>query len=115
MKARAGRDYVVRPRLRVHAPERGDIRGSVRMRPIKICGKMSLKPFGQHPTLSAGEYMGLTRRVLLLCLGLVLLTAIWPLRAAEVTVFAAASLTDSLKEIARNYETNSAAKLTSQA
>jgi molybdate transport system substrate-binding protein len=81
------------------------------MRPIKICGKMSLKPFGQHPTLSAGEYMGLTRRVLLLCLGLVLLTAIWPLRAAEVTVFAAASLTDSLKEIARNYETNSGDKI----
>ena len=34
-----------------------------------------------------------------------------PLRAAEVTVFAAASLTDSLKEIAANYEKTSGDKI----
>ncbi|HUZ07960.1 MAG TPA: molybdate ABC transporter substrate-binding protein, partial [Candidatus Paceibacterota bacterium] len=35
-----------------------------------------------------------------------------PLRAAEVTVFAAASLTDSLKEIAANYEKQSGDQIT---
>lgn len=41
----------------------------------------------------------------------ILLLAMTPLRAAEITVFAAASLTDSLKEIAAQYEKQSGDKL----
>jgi molybdate transport system substrate-binding protein len=44
-----------------------------------------------------------------LTLSLAILTL--PLRAAEITVFAAASLTDSLKEIAANYEKQSGDKI----
>ncbi|HEX4646697.1 MAG TPA: molybdate ABC transporter substrate-binding protein [Verrucomicrobiae bacterium] len=47
------------------------------------------------------------RRIVLLTAGLALLASIPPLRAVEVTVFAAASLTESLKEIATAYEKQS--------
>ena len=44
------------------------------------------------------------KRILILATGLMLLALASPLGAEEVTVFAAASLTDSLKEIAATYE-----------
>ncbi len=51
------------------------------------------------------------KRILLLSTWLALLTLTWSVRAAEVTVFAAASLTDSLKKIAAIYEKHSADKI----
>jgi molybdate transport system substrate-binding protein len=51
------------------------------------------------------------RRTFLLSAWLAILSLTLPLRAAEVTVFAAASLTDSLKEIAAAYEKQSGDKI----
>ncbi len=51
------------------------------------------------------------RQILLLATCLLLLTLAAPIGAEEVTVFAAASLTDSLKEIAATYEKQSGDKI----
>jgi len=51
------------------------------------------------------------KRILLFFAGCTLLVLTLPLRAAEITVFAAASLTDSLKQIAATYEKTSGDKI----
>src|SRR6476620_11510526 len=51
------------------------------------------------------------KRIFLITAWLILLTLVISVRAAEVTVFAAASLTDSLKEIATVYEKKSGDKI----
>jgi molybdate transport system substrate-binding protein len=51
------------------------------------------------------------RSDLVFCIGYLLAVLALPLRAAEVTVFAAASLTDSLKHIATTYEKASGDKI----
>jgi len=51
------------------------------------------------------------KQTLIITACLVLLALVSPICAEEVTVFAAASLTDSLKEIAANYERQSSDKI----
>ena len=51
------------------------------------------------------------RAINLFARAFLLVVAALPLRAAEVTVFAAASLSDALKEIAANYEKQSGDKI----
>jgi molybdate transport system substrate-binding protein len=62
-----------------------------------------------HPRPKVENQM--KRQILLLATGLVVLALTLTVRAAEVTVFAAASLTDSLKEIAATCEKNSGDKI----
>ena len=52
------------------------------------------------------------KTIKIITLGAVILLTVATSFAAEVTVFAAASLTDSLKEIAANYEKQSGDKIT---